>query len=401
MKREAAGRGRPGIEPALRRPKLPGRWRSVRLPLPVCAPVIGAREADYVARCVRSGWISSLGPMVGEFERSFAARVGAADAVACSSGTAALHLSLLAAGVGPGDEVILPSFTMIAVPNAVLYCGAKPVLVDCDPALWTMDPAQVARKMTRRTKAIVAVHTYGQPAPLDELSRLARRRGVALVEDAAEALGGAFAGRPVGSWGVSAAFSLYANKLITTGEGGVVTLKSRAAGRRLRILRDHGFSPRRHFWHEVVGYNYRMTALQAAVGLAQLERFDGLVGTRRRLARLYAGGLSGIPGLTPWAAAPRAEHSHWVFPVVVEPGFGMSRDALRAALAARGVETRGFFVPIHQQPAHRARFRGEAYPVSETLGARGLYLPSSSGLKPLDVEYVVETLRGLSRARRA
>lgn len=389
--------GRPAVEPRLRRPVPPRRFSGVRLPLSVCAPVIGRRELSYVTRCVKSGWISSLGPMVGEFERLFAARLGARDAVACSSGTSALHLALMSAGVGPGDEVILPAFTMIAVCNAVLYCGARPVLVDCDPAHWTMDPAAVERRLTRRTRAIIAVHTYGQPAPMAELSRLARRAGAALVEDGAECLGGSENGRAVGRWGAASSFSLYANKLITTGEGGVVVLRSRAAARRVRILRDHGFSPRRHFWHEVVGFNYRMTSLQAAVGLAQLERFDELMARRRRLASLYGRGLAAIGGLSTARARAGTSGSHWVFPALVERSFGRTRDALRAALAARGVETRAFFVPIHQQPAHRALFRGESYPVSEDLGRRGLYLPSSSSLRDDEVAYVLHVLEALRR----
>ena len=388
----------PGREPVLRKPRAASSSR-LRLPIPVCEPVLKGNELRYVTRCVRSGWISSVGPMVREFETAFARRIGAVDAVACSSGTAALHLALSVLGVGPGDEVIIPAFTMIAVCNAVLYAGAKPVLVDVDPRTWTMDPAQVARRITRRTKAIMAVHTYGQPAPMDALARLARDRGLLLIEDAAEALGGAYRGRAVGTWGRAAAFSLYANKVVTTGEGGMVCVPSRALGAKLRTLRDHGFSSDRHFWHRVIGFNYRMTSLQAAVGLAQLERFDVLLEARRRNARLYRAALAGVPGLVLPAEIPEAKSADWVFGFVAGPEYGRTRDALREVLARRGIETRSFFTPLHLQPVHRRLFRGERYRVSEALGARGLYLPSSSGLTPARLAYAADCVRAAARPR--
>jgi perosamine synthetase len=365
----------------------------------VCEPVLKGNELRYVARCVRSGWISSVGPMVREFERAFARRIGSADAVACSSGTAALHLALSVLGIGPGDEVIIPAFTMIAVCNAVLYAGAKPVLVDVDPVTWTMDPEQTARRVTRRTKAIMAVHTYGQPARMDALARLARERGLLLVEDAAEALGASYRGRALGTWGQASAFSLYANKVITTGEGGIVAVPDRAVAARLRTLRDHGFSADRHFWHRVIGFNYRMTSLQAAVGLAQLERFDALLEARRRNARLYRAALAGVPGLVLPAEIRGAESADWVFGFVAGPGFGRTRDELREILARAGVETRSFFTPLHLQPVHRRLFRGERHRVSEALGARGLYLPSSSSLTAARIEYAADRVRSAARPR--
>jgi perosamine synthetase len=387
----------PGPEPVLRRGRGAG---ALRLPIPVCEPVLRGNELRYVTRCVRSGWISSVGPMVREFEKAFARQVGTVDAVACSSGTAALHLALSALDIGPGDEVIIPAFTMVAVCNAVLYAGAKPVLVDVDPRTWTMDPDQTARRITRRTKAIMAVHTYGQAARMDALSRLARERGVLLIEDAAEALGGSYRGRALGAWGQAAAFSLYANKVITTGEGGMVAVPSRALGAKLRTLRDHGFSSDRHFWHRVIGYNYRMTSLQAAVGLAQLERFEILLEARRRNARLYRAALAEVPGLVLPAEIPGAASTDWVFGFLAGPAFGRTRDALRELLARRGIETRAFFTPLHLQPVHRSLFRGERYRVSEALGARGLYLPSSSALSSARLAYVAECVRTAARPRR-
>ncbi|MFI5347966.1 MAG: DegT/DnrJ/EryC1/StrS family aminotransferase [Elusimicrobiota bacterium] len=389
----------PGREPVLRRPRATPRSRRLRLPIPVCEPVLRGNELRYVARCVRSGWISSAGPMVREFEEAFARRIGAADAVSCSSGTAALHLALRVLGIGPGDEVIIPAFTMVAVCNAVLYVGAKPVLADVDPRTWNMDPDAAARRVTRRTKAILAVHTYGRPARLDALARLARERGLLLVEDGAEALGASYRGRAVGAWGRAAAFSFYANKVITTGEGGMVAVLSRALGAKLRTLRDHGFSSDRHFWHRVVGYNYRMTSLQAALGLAQLERFDALLEARRRSARHYRAALAGVPGIVLPVEIPEANSADWVFGFVIGADFGRTRDALREILARRGIETRSFFTPLHLQPVHRGLFRGERYRVSEALGARGLYLPSSSSLTSARISYAAECVRAAARPR--
>ncbi|MDX6768428.1 MAG: DegT/DnrJ/EryC1/StrS family aminotransferase [Elusimicrobiota bacterium] len=385
----------PAPEPRLRRPR--GAARRLRLPIPVCEPVLRGNELRYVTRCVRSGWISSIGPMVGEFESAFARRLGVAEAVACSSGTAALHLVLAASGLGPGDEIIVPAFTMAAVANAALYVGARPVLADVDPVTWNVDPDDARRRVTRRTKALLAVHTYGVPAPMTALARLARERGLLLLEDAAEGLGGEWDGRPAGAWGKAAAFSLYANKVVTTGEGGVVATSDRAFASRVRTLRDHGFSADRHFWHRVVGFNYRMTSLQAAVGLAQLERFDALLEGRRRVARLYRAALAGVPGLTLPPVVPGTRSSDWVFGVLVGPAFGLTRDALRARLAARGVETRSFFTPLNLQPAYARLFRGQRRRVSEALGHNGLYLPSSSGLSAERVAYVASCVRSAAR----
>lgn len=387
----------PGREPSLRRPRRPG----LRLPIPVCEPVLRGNELRYVKQCVRSGWISSVGPVVRRFEDDFARRLGVGQAVACSSGTAALHLMLRALGIGPGDEVIIPSFTMIAVCNSVLYVGARPVLVDCDPRSWNLDPADVERRITKRTKAIMAVHTYGRCAPLERLARLARRRGLLLIEDAAEALGGSYQGRPFGTWGKAAAFSFYANKVITTGEGGVVATESRALAARMRTLRDHGFSSDRHFWHKVVGYNYRMTSLQAAVGRAQLERFSALQEARHRNARLYRAALEGLPGLIFQEGHPGTVSSDWVFGFALGSEARIGRDALRAALARSGIETRSFFTPLHQQPVHLRLFEARRCPVSEALGAQGLYLPSSSALSRGEIEYVAERVRAeVLKARR-
>jgi perosamine synthetase len=290
--------------------------------------------------------------------------------------------------------VIVPAFTMIATANAARYVGAEPVLVDADPRTLNIDPRRLTDKLTRRTRAIVVVHTYGQPAEMDAVGEFAERNGLVVIEDAAEAHGARYRGKPVGSIGDVAAFSLYANKILTTGEGGVVTTNDERIAEVARELRDHAFSKERHFWHRRLGFNYRMTNLQAAVGVAQVERFDQLLARRRRSAERYREALSGIDGVL---LPPEVEGGvNWMFGVRVTEEFGASRDELRRRLAARGVETRTFFVPLHLQPTYYHRFAGQRYPVAEELGRSGLYLPSGPGLQDDDVAYVAAAVRAAS-----
>jgi perosamine synthetase len=375
----------PGPEPDLRPcPDGPDTGRVVR----VSGTRLDGNELRYVTECITSNWISSAGAFVPRFEAAFAAAVGCAHGVACANGTAALHLAMAAQGTGPGDEVILPTFTMIATPNAVRYTGATPVLVDAEPVTWNMDVAQVAAKIGPRTRGIVAVHIYGHPVDMDALRALADGHGLFLIEDAAEAHGAFHRGRPVGSLGDAATFSFYGNKMVTTGEGGMVTTNDARIAHAARRLRDHAFSDERHFWHKYLGFNYRMTSLQAAVGLAQTERLAALVEVRRTSARLYAERLSRLPGLTLPVEQPGMKNVFWMYGILVEDDFGCSRDELRHRLAARGVETRTFFIPIHLQPIYFRAHRGEHYPVSEALCRKGLYLPSGPMLTEADVDFV-------------
>ncbi len=380
----------PGPEPKLEAPPADSGLDG---PVPVSEPTLGPNTKKYVNHCIDTNWISSIGSYVTRFEEAFAARCGVRYGVAASNGTTALHLALATLGVGPGDEVIIPAFTMIATANAVAYCGAEPVLVDARPDTWNMDPAQVAEKVTARTKAIIPMHTYGLPCDMDAIQAIARERGLAIVEDAAEAHGAEYHGRPTGSLGDCAAFSFYGNKIISTGEGGMVVTDDEEFARVARNLRDHAFSDVRHFWHQYLGFNYRMTNVQAAIGLAQVEIFDELVNARIRHAEQYDALLSDTPGLR---LPPRVEglkNVFWMYGVLVEDDFGLTRDELRQALAARGVETRTFFVPMHCQPVYFPRFRGQRYPVSEGLCRRGLYLPSSSKLTEQQIEYVARQIR--------
>jgi perosamine synthetase len=359
--------------------------------LRVAETLLDGNELDYVTECVTGNWISSAGSFVPRLEQAFAKAMGCRHAVACTSGTAALHLALAAAGVGPGDEVIAPAFTMIATASAARYVGARAVLVDADPATWNLDPRLLGDKLSSRTRAVLPVHTYGQPADMDAIRNFAGRNGLVVIEDAAEAHGARYRGRPVGSIGDVAAFSLYGNKIVTSGEGGMVTTDDDSIAEVARELRDHAFSPERHFWHRRPGFNYRMTNLQAAVGLAQTERIEELVARREEIARAYREELEGVEGLE---LPPRLEGGvTWMFGVTVNEHFGIDRDELRRRLAERGMETRTFFVPLHLQPVLRERFAGERYPVAERLGRDGLYLPSGPTLSADDVAYIGEALR--------
>lgn len=366
--------------------------------IPVCEPTLGGNELKYVQRAVETNWISSAGSFIRDFETNFAAACGVKYGIACANGTVALHLALATLGLQPGDEVIIPTFTMIATINAVAYCGATPVLVDSEPGFWQMDVAQVAAKITPRTKAIIPVHTYGHPVDMDALNELACRHGIYVIEDAAEAHGAEYKGRRAGGLGAAASFSFYGNKIITTGEGGMVTTDNEEIARLAWNLRDHAFSHERHFWHKHMGYNYRMTNLQAAVGLAQVEQLDGFVAARRRNAAHYSRLLAGIPGITTPPEADWAKNVFWMYGILVDAAaYGMNRDELRRVLAENGVETRTFFIPMHCQPVYWEAFKGQRFPVAERLCRDGFYLPSASSLSPAEIEYIAGIIRAAAR----
>lgn len=360
--------------------------------IPVSEPKLDGNELKYVCECVKSNWISSAGNFIEKFEDAFKRYCGAKYAVACSSGTAALHLALAALGLKNGDEVIIPTFTMIATANAVTYLGAKAVLVDADPITWNIDTGKIETKITRRTKAIIPVHTYGLPADMDRILSIAKKHSLFVIEDAAEAHGAEYKGRRVGSIGDIACFSFYANKIVTTGEGGMVTTNNKKIAEKVRILRDHAFSKERHFWHQYLGYNYRMTNLQAAVGLAQVERLRSLVAIRLRNAKYYSFLLRDVKGIRLPPEVKEVKNVYWMYSVLVEDDFGLTRDALRMYLAQRGIETRTFFVPVHLQPIYFRKYN-ERFPVAEELCQKGMYLPSGATLTKKDIEYTVECIK--------
>jgi perosamine synthetase len=360
--------------------------------IPVCEPTLSGNELKYITDAVETNWISSAGGYIPRFEAMFAAEMGARYGVACANGTVALHLALATLGLEPGDEVIIPTFTMIATANAVTYLDARPVLVDSEPYTWNLDVDQVEAAVTPRTRAIVPVHTYGHPVDMDALNEIAARHGLFVLEDAAEAHGARYKDRPAGSLGDAAAFSFYGNKIITTGEGGMVTTDREDVARLAWNLRDHAFSTERHFWHKYLGYNYRMTNLQAAIGLAQTEQLARFVAARRANAAYYTELLRRIPGIVTPPEAPWATNVFWMYGILLTEEFGLTRDQLRAGLARRGIETRTFFIPMHCQPIYFDQYRGQRFPVAEDLCKRGLYLPSASNLTRHDVETVVEAV---------
>ncbi len=361
--------------------------------IPVYTPLLNGREEKYVLDAVRSGWISSLGRYVNRFEEDFARFCGVRNAVSVSNGTVALHLALHALGIGPGDEVIVPSLTFVATANAVHYTGATPVFADVDATTWCIDPADVARRTTSRTRAIMPVHLYGHPAPMDELCALAEEHDLLIVEDAAEGHGAQIGERMAGSLGDIAAFSFYANKIVTTGEGGMLTTDDDALAARCRMLRDHAMPPQRRYWHDEVGFNYRMTNLQAAVGVAQMERIASLIARKRAIAARYIERLSGLPGLTLPAERPGCTSVYWMVSLLVEPPFPLTRDALILALREQGIDSRPFFYPLDMLPPY---FSPTPRPVSLQLSGTGLNLPSSPALTDAQVDYICAAICALA-----
>jgi perosamine synthetase len=363
--------------------------------VPVNAPLIGERERAYVRDCIDSGWISSEGPYVERFERAWASYCGVAHGVAVSSGTAALFAACDALGLGPGDEVIMPSFTIIACAQAIIATGAIPVLVDSDPATWCMDVAHVSARITPRTRAIMAVHIYGHPVDVEPLRDLARRHRLAIIEDAAEAHGATYRGERAGSLGDIACFSFYANKIITTGEGGMVLTNDAALAERVRSYRNLAFRADRRFYHTDLGFNHRMTALQAAVGLAQVEDAAARIARKRDIGARYNELLSNARMLELPAEMPWATNVYWMYGLVLDERIGFDAAEFARRLAARGIDTRPFFLGMHEQPAllGRGLFAGERYPVAERIARRGLYLPSGLTLADAQLERVAAAVR--------
>ncbi len=367
--------------------------------IPVSEPVLGGREAEYVAECLATGWISSSGRFIEAFEEAWAGYCGRRFGVAVGNGTVALQLAVAALGIGPGDEVIIPSFTIISCALAVLYAGATPVLADADPETWCMDVSQVASKITSRTRAIMPVHIYGHPVEMDPLIDLAGRYGLAVIEDAAEAHGAEYRTgvgprprwRRCGSFGDASCFSFYANKLVTTGEGGMVLTDDEQLAQRLRFLRNLAFEPGRRFLHRELGFNFRLTNLQAAIGLAQVERIDETVARKREIGMRYEAGLGGLAGIRLQTQRGWARSVYWMFGLMVDRETGLEGSLLAARLRACGIETRPFFLGMHRQPGllQRGLFGGEAYPVADDLADQGLYLPSGVGLSDEQVDQVV------------
>lgn len=360
---------------------------------PIASPMLNGNEKKYVLDCLDSNWISSNGAYIEKFEHGFARYCSTTYAAACTSGTTALHLALLAHGVKPDDEIIIPTLTFVATANAVTYCGAKPVFVDAEPDTWNMNPECIERAITPRTKGIIAVHLYGHPADMDPIMEVAVKHGLFVIEDAAEALGAQYKGRTVGSIGHSAAFSLFGNKIITTGEGGMITTNDEKIAATVKLLRGQGLDPKRKYWFPVVGYNYRMTNIQAAIGCAQLERVDWHVERRIQLAKWYRTYLAGDRRLTLPVQKKWAKNVYWMFSVVLNDRSESDRDRVMELLKERGIETRPFFYPMHILPPYRHLQPKSSFPVANRLYAQGMNVPSHGGYAEADIRFVSSTLQ--------
>lgn len=376
--------------------------------IPVNEPVLGEAERRLVDDCVTSGWVSSSGRYITEFEEGWAAYCGRGYGISVSNGTAALEAAVASLRLDPGDEVILPTFTIISCVVGVLGAGAVPVLVDCDPETWCLNPDDVAARVGPRTRAIMPVHVYGHPADMDPLLELADRHGLAVVEDAAEAHGAEYltgrstsgpTWRRCGSFGTLSTFSFYANKLITTGEGGMVLTDDAALAGRLRSFRNLCFGEAQRFRHDDLGRNVRLSNLQAALGVAQLPRINAAVAHKRWMAERYAERLADLPALQLPVERPWARSVYWMYGVVLADEAGLDARELAGRLRERGVETRPFFLGMHEQPALRrlGLFRGESYPVAERIARRGLYLPSGLTLTEAQIERVAGALEDALR----
>jgi perosamine synthetase len=351
--------------------------------IPIYQPDLGGNVKKYVTECLETGWISSRGRFVTDFENNFAEKIGVDHATSVSNGTVAIHLALMALGIGPDDEVIVPTLTYIASANAVNYCNAKPVFVDSVRDTWQIDPEDIRRHITARTRAIMPVHLYGQACDMDAIMAIAKEHRLFVVEDCAEAFGTLYKGQHVGTFGDISTFSFFGNKTITTGEGGMVVSQDKTLMERARHLKGQGLATHREYWHDVVGYNYRMTNIQAAIGLAQLERSDEFVERKRNIAAIYAQFLRETR-VEIQREAPDTRHSFWMTSILVERSD--LRDPLRKHLAECGIETRPLFYPVHTMPMHSSNFR--RHPIAEDLAWRGINLPSWPGLKNSDIEQI-------------
>ena len=364
--------------------------------IPVNEPLLDGNEQKYLAECITTGWISSEGPFVKRFEAQFAARVDRKYGIAVSNGSGALDIAIAALGIGRDDEVILPTFTIISCAAAIVRAGATPVVVDADPMTWNMDISQLEAKITPRTKAIMVVHIYGLPVDMDEISRLAAKYGLLVIEDAAEMHGQTYRDRSCGSFGDLSTFSFYANKHITTGEGGMLVTDDPEIAERCRSLRNLCFEPQQRFVHQELGWNLRMSNLHAAVGVAQLERLDEFVARKRAMGRRYTELLADIPGIElPLAQTDYAENIYWVYGIVLRAEVPFDAKVVMQKLAAAQIGTRPFFWCMHEQPifAKMGLFAGVSCPVAERLARRGFYLPSGIALTESQIDRVSSSLR--------
>jgi len=364
--------------------------------IPVYEPLLGGNEKKYVLDCLESNWISSKGQYVQKFEEEFLKYIGTKYAVSTTNGTTALHLAMLALGISEGDEVIVPTLTYISSVNCIRYVGAKPVFVDSDPYNWQLDLEQVKKKINSKTKAVIAVHLYGNACNLEELKSICVENKIFLVEDCAEALGTYFNNVHVGTFGDISTFSFFGNKSITTGEGGMVCTSNKEIDEKVRLFKGQGVSQIKEYWHEVIGYNYRMTNICAAIGLAQLENIDTILEKKLRIANYYKEFLDGLP--LRFVKENGVINSHWMVSIVLDDE--ADRDTLRKFLIELGIETRPFFYPIHQMSMYLEYGQNEEYPIAIDLSRKGINLPSSPVLTKEKIMLITNKIRDFFEIKR-
>ena len=361
----------------------------MKIKYPVYQPFLTGNEKKYVLECLESTWISSKGKFINEFERKFAEYLGVEYAASVSNGTVALHVALLALGIGRGDEVIVPTFTYIASVNSIAYTGATPVFVDSDSQSWQMDVMETRKKITPKTKAILAVHLYGHPCEIEELRKIADENNIYLIEDTAEALGSEYEGKKAGTFGDISTFSFFGNKTITTGEGGMVATNDKELYEKCIHIKGQGLAKNAEYWHDIIGYNYRMTNICAAIGLAQLEKVHDIIKAKRDIASLYKEGLRGLPVVFHDEIDERYFSTYWMISILTKDS--AVREKLRKHLSENGIETRPAFHPVNTMPMYKKT--GYQFPVAEDLGVRGINLPSYPGLTKEDVKFISNTIR--------
>jgi perosamine synthetase len=368
--------------------------------VPVNEPLLDGNERRYLDDCITTGWISSDGPYVRRFEEAFAARVGRKHGIAVCNGSVAIDVAVEALRLGPGDEVIVPTFTIISCVAPLVRAGVTPVLVDADPVTWNMNVAQIEEKITPKTRAIMVVHIYGLPVEMDAILAIAGRHGLRIIEDAAEMHGQTYRGRPCGSFGDVSTFSFYANKHVTTGEGGMVVTDDDTIAERCRLLRNLAFVPPRRFVHHEFGWNFRMSNIQAALGVAQLERLDEFLARKRKMGARYTELLHDLDTISlPVPRTDYADNVYWVYGLVLSDEVDADAGEVMRRLGSVGVGTRPFFWPMHKQPVllDLGLFSGEQYPVAERIATRGFYLPSGMALTDDDISYSAASLRQILR----
>lgn len=362
----------------------------MKMRYPMATPTISKTEINYVLSAIKSTWVSSTGTYIQEFETEFARFIGTTYAISTNNGTSALHLALLALGIGKGDEVILPALTFVSSANAISYTGAKPVFVDVDPLTWNIDPQKIAKKITARTKAVMPVHLYGYPARMDIIKKIAKKFSLSIIEDAAEAHGAKFANSMVGNCGDIGCFSFYGNKIITTGEGGMITTNNKKLKEKIELLKNHGMSPTKKYWHPEIGFNYRLTNPQAALGLAQLKKIPQFLKQRAYIDTLYRRYLEKIPQVVfPPQNSDKVTRVNWLFTILIKNSSRKSRDELISYLKTKGIDSRPTFFSVPLFPMYLEKY---PYPQTRRISETGITLPTYIGLTSKDIAYICQSI---------